>query len=298
MSTTSRRGLFGVVVRLDLAVLRSRCAGLPGPLCLAADTSPLDGFRASVARTCPPRPVLGAPGEPGGPPGTSRGRLGPRPSVSNPRLLVGWQTHAVNSQPAPALLFGGVHPRPSPGLPATLSRRGGGEGKGWWGRCARSGRAGRQEMESVGAGSHSMLFMLWALAGSGHRQAHGIDDVPWLPAPRFYPFGSHTYMAQYAMYAPASNLSQNRRNGLLKNQNPTANPTAKIVAGMARSTTFAAPCESPNRIKIEMGSQPTAVPGLLAGNLRTISSRKTAANNTTTPATRLSRTTSPQRIAR
>jgi len=27
-----------------------------------------------------------------------------------------------------------------------------------------------------------MLFMLWALAGSGHRQAHGTNDVPWLPA--------------------------------------------------------------------------------------------------------------------
>jgi hypothetical protein len=35
-------------VRLVLAVLRSRCAGLPVPVCLAADTSPLDGFRAFV----------------------------------------------------------------------------------------------------------------------------------------------------------------------------------------------------------------------------------------------------------
>lgn len=45
---------------------------------------------ASVARTCLVRPRL---------------------SVSNPRLLIGWQTHAVNSQPTPLLLFGGIHPR-------------------------------------------------------------------------------------------------------------------------------------------------------------------------------------------
>jgi len=32
-----------------------------------------------------------------------------RSSASNSRLLIGWQTHAVNGQPAPALLFGGVH---------------------------------------------------------------------------------------------------------------------------------------------------------------------------------------------
>ncbi len=37
--------------------------------------------------------------------------VGPRLSVSNPRLLIGWQTHAINGQPAPLLLFGGVHAR-------------------------------------------------------------------------------------------------------------------------------------------------------------------------------------------
>jgi hypothetical protein len=37
--------------------------------------------------------------------------LGPRHSVSNSRLFIGWHTHAVNSQPAPPLLFGGIHPR-------------------------------------------------------------------------------------------------------------------------------------------------------------------------------------------
>ncbi len=37
--------------------------------------------------------------------------VGPRLSASNPRLLIGWQTHPVNSQPAAALVFGGVHAR-------------------------------------------------------------------------------------------------------------------------------------------------------------------------------------------
>src|SRR5208337_4547796 len=37
--------------------------------------------------------------------------VGPRLSAINPRLLIGWQTHAINGQPAPALLFGGVHAR-------------------------------------------------------------------------------------------------------------------------------------------------------------------------------------------
>jgi len=36
---------------------------------------------------------------------------GPRLSASNPRVLIGWQTLAVNGQPAPALLSGGVHAR-------------------------------------------------------------------------------------------------------------------------------------------------------------------------------------------
>lgn len=39
------------------------------------------------------------------------GLTGPRPSVSNPCLLVGWQTRAINSQPAPDLLFHGVRAR-------------------------------------------------------------------------------------------------------------------------------------------------------------------------------------------
>ena len=36
---------------------------------------------------------------------------GPRLSVSNPRVPIGWPTHAVNSQHAPALLSVGIHPR-------------------------------------------------------------------------------------------------------------------------------------------------------------------------------------------
>jgi hypothetical protein len=34
-----------------------------------------------------------------------------RLSASNSLHLIGWQTHAVNAQPAPALLFDGVHAR-------------------------------------------------------------------------------------------------------------------------------------------------------------------------------------------
>jgi hypothetical protein len=50
-----------------------------------ANTAP-----ASVARTC-----------------LVRSRL----SVSNPRLFIDWQTHAVNSQPTPLLWFGGIQLR-------------------------------------------------------------------------------------------------------------------------------------------------------------------------------------------
>jgi len=32
-------------------------------------------------------------------------------SISNPRFLIGWPKQAVNGQAAPALLFGGIHPR-------------------------------------------------------------------------------------------------------------------------------------------------------------------------------------------
>ena len=35
--------------------------------------------------------------------------VGLRFSASNPRLLIGWQTHAINSHPALLLLFGGIH---------------------------------------------------------------------------------------------------------------------------------------------------------------------------------------------
>ena len=35
--------------------------------------------------------------------------VGPRFSASNSRLLIGWQTHAINSHPALLLLFGGIH---------------------------------------------------------------------------------------------------------------------------------------------------------------------------------------------
>ncbi len=35
-----------------------------------------------------------------------------------------------------------------------------------------------------------MLFMLWASAGPGHRQAHGTKTVPWLPA---FPCGFVTH---------------------------------------------------------------------------------------------------------
>jgi hypothetical protein len=37
------------------------------------------------------------------------------------------------------------------------------------------------DIQSAGAGSHSMLLMLWAFAASGHRQTHGTKTVPWLP---------------------------------------------------------------------------------------------------------------------
>src|ERR1019366_1541842 len=36
---------------------------------------------------------------------------GPRLSVSNPSLLSGWATYAINSLPTPALLFGGIPTR-------------------------------------------------------------------------------------------------------------------------------------------------------------------------------------------
>jgi len=36
---------------------------------------------------------------------------GPQLSASNPGLLIGWQTLAVNAEPAPALPSGGVHAR-------------------------------------------------------------------------------------------------------------------------------------------------------------------------------------------
>ena len=44
VSSANRSGLFEVVVRLILAVLRSRCAGFACPACLAADTYPPDHF--------------------------------------------------------------------------------------------------------------------------------------------------------------------------------------------------------------------------------------------------------------
>jgi hypothetical protein len=48
VSTASRAGPFGVVAWLVLAILRSRCAGSPAPICLAADTFTLDPFSAVV----------------------------------------------------------------------------------------------------------------------------------------------------------------------------------------------------------------------------------------------------------
>ncbi len=37
--------------------------------------------------------------------------VGLRLSVSNPRVLIGWRTHAIHGQLAPLLLFGGIHAR-------------------------------------------------------------------------------------------------------------------------------------------------------------------------------------------
>jgi hypothetical protein len=36
-----------------------------------------------------------------------------------------------------------------------------------------------------------MLFMLWVFAVPGHRQAHGTQTVPWLPAGQFSPARPH-----------------------------------------------------------------------------------------------------------
>ena len=53
--------------------------------------------------------------------------MGPRLSVSNPLVLIGWARQAINGQPALALLFGGLHARAtlafvSPGERKRISR--------------------------------------------------------------------------------------------------------------------------------------------------------------------------------
>ena len=58
-----------------------------------------------------------------------------------------------------------------------------------------------------------MFFMLWAFAGSGHRQAHGTNDVPWLPAcvTIFEPVG-HSTIATDAYHNAATNKHYRQSN--------------------------------------------------------------------------------------